>query len=141
MDELHKFIFEGLPVRGMLVRLDSGWRELLERRTSRDDGGHAFAAPVRALLGEMAAAGCLMQGSLKFNGAAVTPTFTKDGTTATIAYKPATMFASKTTNTATLTYKDPGGNDATLEWTFVVAEYRGPIKDAVKPTRVARRKS
>jgi hypothetical protein len=70
--------------------------------------------------------------SLKFNGAAVTPTFTKDGTTATIAYKPATMFASKTTNTATLTYKDPGGNDATLEWTFVVAEYRGPIKDAVK---------
>jgi molecular chaperone Hsp33 len=75
MDQLHKFIFEGLPVRGMLVRLDSGWRELLSRRTSRDDGGHAFPAPVRALLGEMAAAGCLMQANLKFNGALILQVF------------------------------------------------------------------
>ena len=71
MDELHKFIFEGLPVRGMLVRLRGSWRELLSRRRSRDDGGHAFPAPVRELLGQMSAAACLMQGSLKFNGALI----------------------------------------------------------------------
>ena len=71
MDQLLKFLFEALPVRGMLVRLDSSWRELLSRRASVSDGGHAFAPPVRALLGEMAAAGVLMQGSLKFNGALI----------------------------------------------------------------------
>jgi molecular chaperone Hsp33 len=71
MDQLHKFLFEGLPVRGMLVRLDASWRELLQRRLSVSDGGHAFAAPVRALLGEMAAASVLMQASLKFNGALI----------------------------------------------------------------------
>ena len=32
MDELHKFLFEGLPVRGMLVRLTDGWKEVLARR-------------------------------------------------------------------------------------------------------------
>ena len=75
MNELHKFIFEGLPVRGMLVKLQSGWRELLSRRTSHSDGGHAFPEPVRSLLGQMTAAGCLMQGSLKFNGAIVLQVF------------------------------------------------------------------
>ena len=71
MDQLHKFLFEGLPVRGMLVRLEGSWRDVLARRTSASDGGHAFPAPVRALLGEMAAASVLMQGSLKFNGALI----------------------------------------------------------------------
>ena len=71
MDQLIKFLFEGLPVRGMLVRLDASWRDLLSRRRSASDGGHAFAPPLRALLGEMAAAGVLMQGSVKFNGALV----------------------------------------------------------------------
>ncbi|MBI5258378.1 MAG: Hsp33 family molecular chaperone HslO [Burkholderiales bacterium] len=75
MDELHKFLFEGLAVRGMLVRLDAGWRELLKRRTSPDDGGHAFPPPVRSLLGEMAAASCLMQANLKFNGALILQVF------------------------------------------------------------------
>ena len=71
MDQLHKFIFEGRPVRGILVRLDASWRDLLSRRERASDGGHAFPPPVRALLGEMAAAGVLMQASLKFNGALV----------------------------------------------------------------------
>ena len=75
MDRLHKFLFEGLPVRGMIVRLEGSWRDLLARRTSRDDGGHAFAPPVRSLLGEMAAAACLMQANLKFNGALVLQVF------------------------------------------------------------------
>jgi molecular chaperone Hsp33 len=71
MDQLHKFLFEGLPVRGVIVRLGPSWRELLSRRASPSDGGHAFAAPVRALLGEMSAASVLMQASLKFNGSLI----------------------------------------------------------------------
>lgn len=68
MSELHKFLFEGLPVRGMLVRLTDSWREILARR---DKAGDAFPAPVRALLGEMAAAGVLMQANIQFKGALV----------------------------------------------------------------------
>ncbi|MEN9374347.1 MAG: hypothetical protein RIR79_1899, partial [Pseudomonadota bacterium] len=30
--ELHKFLFEGLPVRGMVVRLTDAWQEILRRR-------------------------------------------------------------------------------------------------------------
>ena len=68
MSELHKFIFEGLPVRGMLVRLTDSWREVLQRRAASND---AFPEPVRVLLGEMAAAGVLMQSSIKSDGALV----------------------------------------------------------------------
>lgn len=64
---LHKFMFDGLPVRGALVRLDADWREALQRRAAVG----AFASPVRALMGEMAAAGVLMQSSIKFDGALV----------------------------------------------------------------------
>lgn len=67
MSELHKFLFEGLPVRGMLVRLTGDWREVLRRRETLG----AYPAPVRALLGEMAAAGVLMQSNIKFEGALV----------------------------------------------------------------------
>jgi molecular chaperone Hsp33 len=71
MSELHKFLFEGLPVRGMLVRLTDGWQEALRRRAE----GDAFEAPVRKLLGEMSAAGVLMQANIKFNGAVVMQIF------------------------------------------------------------------
>lgn len=67
MSELHKFLFEGLPVRGMLVRLTGAWQEVLKRRATRE----AYPAEVRQLLGEMAAAGVLMQSNIKFNGALV----------------------------------------------------------------------
>ncbi|WP_372528496.1 Hsp33 family molecular chaperone HslO [Piscinibacter sp.] len=72
MSELHKFIFEGLPVRGMLVRLTDSWREVLRRREAAND---VFPAPVRVLMGEMAAAGALMQANIKFNGALVLQMF------------------------------------------------------------------
>lgn len=72
MSELHKFLFEGQPVRGMLVRLTGGWREVLRRRDEADD---AFPTPVRSLLGEMAAAATLMQANIKFNGALVLQVF------------------------------------------------------------------
>ena len=66
-DELHKFLFEGLPVRGMLVRLTDSWREVLRRRQDNEP----FPAPVRQLLGEMSAAAVLMQANIKFNGAVI----------------------------------------------------------------------
>ena len=72
MSELHKFLFEGLPVRGMLVRLTDSWQELLRRR---EQAGDSFPVPVRTLLGEMAAAGVLMQSNIKFNGALVLQVF------------------------------------------------------------------
>ena len=72
MSELHKFLFEGLPVRGMLVRLTDGWQEVLTRRA---EAGDAFPPPVRALLGEMAAAGVLMQANIQFAGALVLQMF------------------------------------------------------------------
>ena len=74
-DRLHKFLFEGLPVRGMLVQLREGWRELLSRRATASDGGHAFAAEVRSLLGEMSAAVCLMHANIKFDGALILQVF------------------------------------------------------------------
>ena len=74
MSELHKFLFEGLPVRGMLVQLTDVWQEVLQRRATNVDTG-AYPAPVRALLGEMAAAAVLMQSNIKFNGAVVMQIF------------------------------------------------------------------
>ncbi|MDY0745799.1 Hsp33 family molecular chaperone HslO [Paucibacter sp. R3-3] len=71
MSELHKFLFEGLPVRGMLVRLTEGWQEVLRRR----EAAGAHPPELRALLGEMAAAGVLMQSNIKFNGALVLQIF------------------------------------------------------------------
>ena len=67
MSELHKFLFEGLPVRGMLVRLTDSWQEILRRR--QQAGGYPEA--VTELLGEMAAAATLMQANIKFNGALI----------------------------------------------------------------------
>ena len=67
MSELHKFLFEGLPVRGMLVRLTDAWREVLSRRQP----GQEYPPELRDMLGEMSAAAVLMQANIKFNGALV----------------------------------------------------------------------
>jgi carbonic anhydrase/acetyltransferase-like protein (isoleucine patch superfamily) len=69
MSELHKFLFEGLPVRGMLVRLTDAWPRCCGAR--RQAAAGAYPEPVRALLGEMAAASVLMQANIKFNGALI----------------------------------------------------------------------
>ena len=74
MSELHKFLFEGLPVRGMLVQLTDVWQEILKRRAENLDTG-AYPEPVRHLLGEMTAAAVLMQSNIKFNGALVMQIF------------------------------------------------------------------
>jgi molecular chaperone Hsp33 len=74
MSELHKFIFDGLPVRGMIVRLTDAWTDILARREANTTTG-AWPPPVAELLGEMAAAGTLMQSNIKFNGALVLQIF------------------------------------------------------------------
>jgi molecular chaperone Hsp33 len=71
VSELHRFIFEGLPVRGMLVRLTDSWQEVRKRHAQ--SGG--YPPPVTRLLGEMSAAAVLMQGNIKFNGALVLQIF------------------------------------------------------------------
>jgi len=67
MSELHKFLFDGLAVRGALVRLTDSWQEVLARRAEKDP----WPDPVRALVGQMCAAGVLMQSNIKFDGALV----------------------------------------------------------------------
>jgi molecular chaperone Hsp33 len=74
MSELHKFIFDGLPVRGMVVRLTDTWTEILRRRASNSTTG-AYAAPVREMLGEMVAAATLMQSNIKFDGSLILQIF------------------------------------------------------------------
>ena len=70
MSELHKFLFDGLPVRGMIVRLTDSWQEVLARRAVNTATG-AYPPRVSEMLGEMLAAGTLMQSNIKFNGALV----------------------------------------------------------------------
>lgn len=67
MSQLHKFIFDGLPVRGVLVQLTDTWTELLRRRASNTQHG-AYPAPLRDMLGQMTAAATLMQSNIKFDG-------------------------------------------------------------------------
>jgi len=74
LSELHKFIFDGLPVRGSIVRLTDAWTDILARRESNHATG-AWPLPVAELLGEMAAASVLMQSNIKFNGALVLQIF------------------------------------------------------------------
>ena len=70
MSELHKFLFDGLPVRGMVVRLTDAWQAILQRRAANTETG-AYPRAVHELLGEMTAAAVLMQSNIKFNGALV----------------------------------------------------------------------
>jgi molecular chaperone Hsp33 len=74
MSQLHKFIFDGLPVRGSIVRLTGAWTDILARREANPSTG-AWPPPVAELLGEMTAAGALMQSNIKFNGALVLQIF------------------------------------------------------------------
>lgn len=59
-DLLHRFLFESLPVRGHLVRLDASWRAATEH--------HDYPGGVSDALGEAMAASVLMAGALKFEG-------------------------------------------------------------------------
>jgi molecular chaperone Hsp33 len=67
LSEVHKFLFDGLPVRGTLVRLTDSWQTILQRRAANSTTG-AYPEPVSQMLGELTAAAVLMQSSIKFNG-------------------------------------------------------------------------
>ena len=59
-DLVRPFLFESLDIRGAVVQLDDSWRQMSARR--------AYAAPVRRLLGEMAAVTALIASNLKQAG-------------------------------------------------------------------------
>ncbi len=63
MSELHPFIFEGLPVRGAMVRITDDWQELLARRS--------YPPIVQRLLGDMTAAAVLLQHNVSFHGSLI----------------------------------------------------------------------
>ena len=60
MDTVHRFLFEALDIRGVLVQLGPAWQAMHARRE--------YPEPVRALLGEMAAVTTLMGSNLKAPG-------------------------------------------------------------------------
>ena len=60
VDSLRRFLFEGLQVRGELVRLDEAWQRVLEYQD--------YPPAVRDLLGEALSAAVLLASTLKFEG-------------------------------------------------------------------------
>lgn len=60
MDTIHRFLFEALDIRGALVQLGPEWQALQARRN--------YAAPVRDLLGELAAVSTIVGSNLKTPG-------------------------------------------------------------------------
>ncbi len=74
MSILQKFLFDGLPVRGQVVKLTTPWQEILARRAHNATTG-PYPEPVAQLLGEMTAAALLMQANIKFNGAVILQIF------------------------------------------------------------------
>ncbi|MGF6147867.1 Heat shock protein 33 [Kingella potus] len=55
-----RFIFDGMAVRGLHVRLDEVWRHIVGRKH--------YPAAIRRALGELLAAGALLSGNLKIDG-------------------------------------------------------------------------
>ncbi|MBA2411516.1 MAG: Hsp33 family molecular chaperone HslO [Burkholderiaceae bacterium] len=62
-DQLLKFAFNGVPVRGELVQLDAAWRAMTAH--------HRYPPAVMRVMGEMVAAAALLAANIKFNGALV----------------------------------------------------------------------
>ena len=59
-DTLHRFLLEGLGIRGELVHLDATWRNVLARRN--------YPEPLRSVLGECLGATALLAATIKFDG-------------------------------------------------------------------------
>ena len=59
-DYSRRFLVEGLPIRGQLVRLGAAWHAMCEN--------HAYPEAVRDSLGEAVAASVLLSATLKFRG-------------------------------------------------------------------------
>ncbi|MBB1352254.1 MULTISPECIES: Hsp33 family molecular chaperone HslO [unclassified Pseudoalteromonas] len=59
-DLLHRYLFNELDVRGELVQIENAYNEMI--------ADHNYPAPVKALLGELLVATCLLTATLKFEG-------------------------------------------------------------------------
>ena len=59
-DILRRFMFENLPVRGVIVHLDASWRAICDRT--------AYPKEIEDQLGQLVAAGVLLSSTLKFDG-------------------------------------------------------------------------
>ena len=59
-DTLHRFLLEGLGIRGEFVHLDATWRNVLARRS--------YPEPLRSVLGECLGATALLAATIKFDG-------------------------------------------------------------------------
>ena len=70
MSQIQKFLFDGVPVRGVIVRLTDPWQEVLKRRAGNPAHG-AYPEPVQNMLGEMVAGSVLLQSSIRYNGALI----------------------------------------------------------------------
>jgi len=62
-DTLHHFIFENIPIRGILVQLNDTWKSLQGRKNYPD--------PIRFYLGEFIAANALLAATLKLEGSLI----------------------------------------------------------------------
>ena len=62
-DTLHRFLIENTQVRGEWIHLDESWQEILNCSD--------YPAPLRQVLGEAAAAVCLMSATIKFEGSLI----------------------------------------------------------------------
>ncbi|MBQ4859946.1 Hsp33 family molecular chaperone HslO [Pseudoalteromonas sp. MMG007] len=59
-DLLHRYLFDDLDVRGELVQIENAYNEMI--------ANHNYPQPVKALLGELLVATCLLTATLKFEG-------------------------------------------------------------------------
>jgi molecular chaperone Hsp33 len=62
-DHIRRLIFEGVPVRGEIVSIQTAWQHIVRL--------HEYPEPVRRLLGEMLAASALLSSTLKFDGSLI----------------------------------------------------------------------
>ncbi len=69
--------------------------------------------------------------SLKFDGAAVKPTITKDGTVISLSFKPDGLFASGSVHTIDIAHLDAGGKATSTSWSFTSGTYNGTTTDKV----------
>lgn len=59
-DTVQRFVLEGYPVRGEIVRLDATWQAVLTR--------HEYPETVRSVLGELLVAAALLSSTIKYDG-------------------------------------------------------------------------
>lgn len=62
-DQLHRFIFESLDIRGEIVQMDASWKAVLER--------YAYPAAVSEQLGQAMAAVILLSATIKYDGSLI----------------------------------------------------------------------